>query len=39
MLEAMPAEQETELVRHVHFDRPFTVKVDGIHTEAVVLQE
>ncbi|MBQ0019941.1 MAG: phosphoenolpyruvate synthase [Bacteroidales bacterium] len=39
MLNAMPAEQETDFVRHVHFDTPLTIKVDGIHCEAVVVQE
>ena len=37
ILDAMPALHETEHVRHVRFETPFTVKVDGIHTEAVIL--
>ena len=37
-LNAMPAEQETEYVRHVRFTTPLTIKVDGIHTEAVVVR-
>lgn len=36
-LNAMPAIQETEHVRHVRFGNPLTIKVDGIHCEAVVM--
>ncbi len=39
LLSSMPAEQETEHVRHIHFDTPLTVKVDGIHCEAVVMKD
>lgn len=37
ILDAMPALHETEHVRHVRFENPLTIKVDGIHTEAVVM--
>ena len=37
ILDAMPALHETEHVRHVRFETPLTIKVDGIHTEAVVM--
>ncbi|MCQ2223504.1 MAG: phosphoenolpyruvate synthase, partial [Bacteroidaceae bacterium] len=36
ILDAMPALHESEHVRHVRFETPLTIKVDGIHTEAVV---
>ncbi len=39
ILNAMPALHETAHVRHVRFDAPLTVKVDGIHTEAVVTMD
>ncbi len=38
LLDSMPAVEETEHVRHVRFPSPFTIKVDGIHCEAVVQQ-
>ena len=39
VLDALPAVQETEHVRHVHLDAPLTIKVDGSEKEAVVLSE
>ncbi len=36
-LNQMPAVQETEHVRHVHFERPLSIKVDGLHRMGVVL--
>ena len=38
VLDAMPAIQETEHVRHVRFPSPLTIKVDGIHREGVIMQ-
>ena len=38
VLDALPAIQETEHVRHVRFPQPLTAKVDGMHKEAVVQQ-
>lgn len=38
LLNALPAIEETEHVRHVVFPSPLTIKVDGIHCEAVVQQ-
>ena len=37
LLDQMPASKETEHVRVVHFDEPFTIKVDGMKKEGVVL--
>lgn len=39
LLDSMPAVAETEHVRHVRFLRPLRILVDGIHREAVVLEE
>ena len=36
-LDAMPAVQETDHVRHVRFAAPLAILVDGIHREGVVL--
>ncbi|MCF0197261.1 MAG: phosphoenolpyruvate synthase, partial [Bacteroidaceae bacterium] len=36
VLDALPAIQETEHVRHVRFPQPLLVKVDGMHKEATV---
>lgn len=36
-LDAMPAVQETEHVRHVRFEQPLAILVDGVHREGVVL--
>ncbi|MCR5361262.1 MAG: phosphoenolpyruvate synthase [Bacteroidales bacterium] len=37
VLDAMPAVQETDHVRHVRFAAPLAILVDGIHREGVVL--
>ena len=37
MLDAMPATEETEHVRHVQFSKPFTIKMDGMKGEGIVL--
>jgi hypothetical protein len=37
LLDAMPAIEETEFVRHVRFDKPLTIKMDGMKSEGVVL--
>lgn len=37
VLNALPAIEETQYVRHVRLPHPLTIKVDGIHREAVVL--
>ncbi len=36
VLNAMPCERETKHVRHVRFDKPLTLKVDGVHRIGVV---
>ena len=38
-LDAMPAIQETEHVRHVRFAHPLAILVDGIHREGVVMHD
>ena len=37
LLDAMPAVEETEHVRHVHFDKPLRIMMDGKKQEGVVL--
>ena len=37
MLDAMPAVDETQYVRHVRFDRPLRIMMDGMKQEGVVL--
>ena len=37
-LNAFPALHETEHVRHIRLPHPLTIKVDGIHREAVVME-
>ncbi len=37
VLDAMPAVDETQYVRHVHFDRPLRIMMDGMKQEGVVL--
>lgn len=37
MLDAMPAVEETQYVRHVRFDRPLRIMMDGMKQEGVVL--
>ncbi|MBQ7495079.1 MAG: phosphoenolpyruvate synthase [Bacteroidaceae bacterium] len=39
LLAQMPAVEETEHVRVVRFDHPFTIKVDGMKKEGVILVE
>lgn len=36
VLNAMPAETETDHLRHVRLPHPLTIKVDGIHREATI---
>ena len=37
LLDAMPAVEETEHVRHVRFSSPVVIKIDGMKKEGVVL--
>ena len=37
ILDAMPAVEETEYVRHVRFDKPMRILMDGMRQEGVVL--
>ncbi len=37
-LNSLPAETETEYIRHVRFDRPIVVKVDGRKNKGVILK-
>ena len=37
ILDSMPAVEETEFVRHVRFDRPLKVMMDGKKQTGVVL--
>ena len=37
-LDAMPAQYETALLRHVHSDSPFVFKMDGLHGVGVVIK-
>ena len=37
LLDAMPAVEETQYVRHVRFDRPLKIMMDGMKQEGVVL--
>ncbi|MBR5351312.1 MAG: phosphoenolpyruvate synthase [Prevotella sp.] len=37
LLDAMPAVEETEYTRHVRFDTPLTIMMDGMKQESVVL--
>ena len=37
LLDAMPAVEETKYVRHVRFDRPLKIMMDGMKQEGVVL--
>ena len=36
VLNALPAVEETEHVRHVRFEKPFTIKIDGMKKEGIV---
>lgn len=38
VLDAMPAVEETEFVRHVKFDKPLRIMMDGMKQEGVVMQ-
>ena len=35
-LDSQPAQWESDLLRHVHSDKPFTIKMDGLHGIGVV---
>lgn len=37
VLNAMPAVEETEHVRHVRFDKPIVIKIDGMKKEGIVM--
>ena len=37
ILDAMPAVEETRYVRHVRFDKPLRVMMDGMRQEGVVM--
>jgi hypothetical protein len=37
MLDAMPAVEETEYVRHVRFDKPLKIMMDGKKQEGLVI--
>ena len=37
LLDSMPAVEETKYVRHVHFDRPLKIMMDGKKQEGVVM--
>lgn len=37
LLDAMPAVEETQYVRHVRFDRPLRIMMDGMKQEGVIL--
>jgi len=36
-LDSLPAVRETEHVRHIHFDSPVVIKIDGMKKEGVIL--
>ena len=38
ILDALPAVEETEHLRHVRLPKPMTIKVDGSHREGVIMQ-
>lgn len=38
ILNAMPAVHETAHVRHVHFDTPLTIKIDGMKKEGIIMK-
>ena len=38
-LNQMPAVTETAHVRHVHFDQPLVIKIDGMKKEGIVMEE
>lgn len=37
-LDTLPAEHETDFIRHIHRDTPFVIKMDGRHALGVVLK-
>ena len=37
LLDAMPAVEETQYVRHVRFDRPLRIMMDGVKQEGIIL--
>lgn len=37
LFDSMPAVEETEYVRHVRFDKPLKIMMDGLHQEGVVV--
>lgn len=37
LFDSMPAVEETDFVRHVHFDKPLKIMMDGLHQEGVVI--
>src|SRR5574344_454944 len=37
LLDSMPAVEETKYVRHVRFDNPLVIKMDGMKSEGVIL--
>lgn len=37
LLDSMPAVEETQYVRHVRFDRPLKIMMDGMKQEGVVV--
>ncbi len=39
LFDAMPAIEETDFVRHVRFDKPLKIMMDGLHQEGVVVVE
>lgn len=36
-LDSLPAVEETQYLRHVHFCKPAIIKMDGLHSEGVVM--
>ena len=37
-LNSLPAAHETKHLRHIHFDTPLTIKVDGMKKEGIIIQ-
>jgi hypothetical protein len=38
-LDSLPAVEETEHVRRVHFDSPLCIKIDGIKREGLIMRD
>jgi len=38
ILDTLPAEEETKYLRHVHLEKPLSIKVDGAHREGVIMK-